>query len=99
MGRKKKIVSNNPMNDLYIRNSSYTTPDGKVIEKDQIIKIQGEHGGRFKFQEHVIRKDTGAEWIDCFELDRGVLCGWRSFRPDRIRAIRVPKRRRKRKIM
>ena len=96
MPRKKKTVYN-PTNDLYVRNSSYTLPDGKTVEKDEIIKIQGEKGGRFKFQEHVIRKDTGVEWIDCFQLDRGVLCGWRSFKPDRIRTIRVPKRRRRRK--
>jgi hypothetical protein len=66
-------------------------PDGRTIEKDELIKIHGEWGGKFKFQEHVIRKDTGAEWIDCFELDKGLLCGWRSFKPERIKPL--PKRR------
>jgi hypothetical protein len=70
-------------------------PDGRTIEKDEIIKIDGEWGGRFKFQEHVVRKDTGIEWIDCFEIQKGILCGWRSFKPDRIKAL--PKKRNKRK--
>lgn len=93
MGRRKKVIS--PNSDLYIRNSSYTMPDGRVIEKDELIKIYGEWGGKFKFLEHVVRKDTGVEWIDCFELDKGVLCGWRSFRPERIKPL--PKTRRKKR--
>lgn len=70
-------------------------PDGRVIEKDEIIKIKGEHGGKFKFLEHVKRTDTGIEWIDCFEIRGGMLCGWRSFYPDRIKPM--PKTRRKRR--
>jgi hypothetical protein len=93
MGRRKKVVS--PNAHLYSRNPFYTLPDGRTIEKDEIIKIDGEWGGRFKFQEHVVRKDTGVEWIDCFEIQKGILCGWRSFKPDRIKAL--PKKRNKRK--
>ena len=96
MGRKKKVI-NSPNSHLFLRNESYTLPNGKVVEKNQVIKIQGEWGTKFKFQEHVVRKDTGVEWIDCFELERGVVSVWRSFRPDRIKTVHVPKRRNRRK--
>ena len=97
MGRRKKVVS--PLQDIYNRVPHFTMPDGRVIEKDEIIKIKGEHGGRFKFHEHVTRKDSGIEWIDCFELHRGVLCGWRSFYPDRIKPLPKTRRRRRKKVV
>ena len=93
MGRRKQVVS--PYQHLYNRVPYFIMPDGRVIEKDEIIKIKGEHGGKFKFLEHVTRTDSGIEWIDCFELRGGVLCGWRSFYPDRIKPM--PKTRRKRR--
>jgi hypothetical protein len=91
MGRRKKVVS--PNAHLYRREEQYTMPDGRVIEKDEVIKIHGEWGGKFKFQEHVVRVDTGVEWIDCFQLEKGILCGWRSFRPDKIKPMPIRKRR------
>lgn len=93
MGRRKPVKS--PLAYLYNRVPYYTMPDGRIIEKDEIIKIKGEHGGKFKFLEHVTRTDSGIEWIDCFELRGGILCGWRSFYPDRIKPM--PKTRRKRR--
>lgn len=65
-----------------------------VIEKGEIIKIQGEHGVRFKFDCLVTNKETGAQWIDCYEVHKmrtGVL---RSFTADRV--VRIPKRRKRR---
>ena len=93
MPRRKKVVS--PNEGIYNRVPYFTMPDGRIIEKDEIIKIKGEHGGKFKFIGHVTRTDSGIDWIDCFELHRGVLCGWRSFRTDRIKPM--PKTRRKRR--
>lgn len=93
MGRRKKVVS--PYSHLYSRTPYYEMPDGRVIEHGEIIKISGEWGGKFKFLEHVVRTDNGVEWIDCFEVIKGVSSGWRSFRPDRIKPL--PKKRRKRK--
>lgn len=90
MGRRKKIVS--PLEHLYHREPTFTTPDGRVIEPGEIIKIKGIWGSKFKFKEYVRRIDTGAEWIDCFELERGQMCGHRSFRTDRIKTL--PKKRR-----
>ncbi len=97
MPRRKTVVS--PLSHLYRRIPYYTMPDGRIIEKDEIIKIKGEHGGKFKFLEHVTRTDSGIEWIDCFELRGGVLCGWRSFYPDRIKALPKTRRRRRKKVV
>lgn len=93
MGRRRKVVS--PNSHLYTRFNSFVMPDGRVIEKDEIIKIDGEWGGRFKFSEYVIRNDSGIDWIDCFEMRGGVLCGWRSFRTDRIKPMAKSKKRKK----
>ena len=97
MRRRKKYI--NPIQDIYNREPYFTMPDGRVIEKDEIIKIKGEHGGKFKFLEHVTRKDTGIDWIDCFELRGGVLCGWRSFRTDRIKPMPKIRRKRSKKVV
>jgi hypothetical protein len=93
MARRKNVVS--PLAHLYHREPTYTTPEGRVIEPGEVIKIKGIWGIKFKFKEYVRRTDSGAEWIDCFELEKGQLCGHRSFRPDRVKPM--PKSRRKRK--
>lgn len=62
-----------------------------VIAKGDMIKIDGEWGMRFKFDCLVTNKETGAQWVDCYEVHKmrtGVL---RSFKLDRVR--RIPKRR------
>jgi hypothetical protein len=93
MGRRKKVVS--PLAHLYHREPTYTTAEGRTIEPGEIIKIKGVWGSKFKFKEYVRRTDSDAEWIDCFELEKGQLCGHRSFRPELIKPL--PKTRRKRK--
>lgn len=88
MARRKKSKIANP--DSYKRIPHYQLDGGRVIENGEVIKIQGEHGSKFRFLEHVIN-DKGIEWIDCFELRQGVPSGWRSFRPERIKPL--PKKR------
>lgn len=97
MARRKAVVS--PLGHLYNRVPYYTMPDGRVIEKDEIIKIKGEHGAKFKFDSHVTRTDTGIEWIDCFELRGGMLCGWRSFYAERIKPMPKTRRKRRKKVV
>lgn len=70
------------------------TINNRVIVRGDFIKIIGEHGGRFKFHSLVINKETGAEWIDCFEVQKGVVSAWRSFRSDRIKLIPIKRGRR-----
>ena len=65
--------------------------DGFTIERGELIKIKDEWGMRFKFDSLVTNTETGAQWVDCFEvykLRTGVL---RSFKIDRVK--RIPKRR------
>ena len=67
------------------------TVDNFVIEKGEIIKVKDEWGMRFKFDSLVTNTETGAQWVDCFEVYKmrtGVL---RSFKIDRIK--RIPKKR------
>lgn len=96
MGRKKKNRVLSANSELYVYSETYTTPEGRVIEKNEIIKIAGEHGVRFKFKSHVIRTDSGIDWIDCYELERGISAKHRSFRTDRLKAL--PKKRIKRSV-
>lgn len=66
------------------------TIDGFVVERGEVIKIQDEWGMKFKFDSLVTNQETGAQWIDCFELWRGRTGCLRSFRLERVK--RVPKR-------
>lgn len=93
MGRKKQTTS--PLAHLYNRASEYTLEGGRTISEGEIIKIDGVWGTKFKFKEHVVRTDNGKEWIDCYELEKGISCGLRSFYPERIKPIPIRKRRNK----
>ena len=66
------------------------TVDGFLIEQGEIIKIQDEWGMKFKFDCLVTNQETGAQWIDCYEMWRGRTGCLRSFRLERVK--RVPKR-------
>lgn len=94
MARRKKYVS--PIPNKFHREPQYTLEGGRIIEHGEIIKIHGEHGSKFKFIEHVVNKETGVDWIDCFEIRQGVMSGWRSFRCDRIKPL--PKKRVKKNV-
>jgi hypothetical protein len=93
MPRRKRVVS--PLAHLYDRTPEYTLESGRTITEGEVIKIDGVWGTKFKFKEHVIRTDNGKEWIDCYELEKGVNCGLRSFYPEKIKPIPVRKRRNK----
>ena len=66
------------------------TVDGFLIEQGEVIKIKDEWGMKFKFDCLVTNQETGAQWIDCYELWRGRTGCLRSFRLERVK--RVPKR-------
>ena len=73
------------------RESQLTLPDGKVITKGEIFKVIGEYGLKFRFDSLVTNLESGAEWVDCYEMFRGHAGAFRSFKRDRIK--RIPKRR------
>lgn len=61
----------------------------RTILSGEIIKINGEHGAKFKFISLVTNKETGVTWVDCFELDKNIVSTWRSFKPDRIKLMPI----------
>jgi hypothetical protein len=61
----------------------------RIVVSGDIIKISGEYGSRFKFDSLVTNKETGAQWIDCFELSKGSVSACRSFKSDRIKLIPI----------
>jgi hypothetical protein len=66
-----------------------------TIVKGDIIKIQDEHGRKFKFDSVVTNTETGAMWVDCFEVQKATSGQYCSFAIDRVK--RIPARRGKRK--
>jgi hypothetical protein len=72
--------------------------DGFEITEGDIIKIQGEHGMKFKFWAFVTNTETGVQWVDCLELDRGVSGGMRSFYLERVKRVPVKRKRAKRVV-
>ena len=61
----------------------------RTVVAGDIIKINGEYGSKFKFHSLVTNTVTGTQWIDCFEMQKGVTSAWRSFRSDRIKLIPI----------
>lgn len=82
MGRRKGVTSVDP----FVREESMIAVD-KTISRGDIIKIKGIWGSEFKFVSLVTNPNNGAQWIDCVELERGVACGMRSFRPERVKPV------------
>jgi hypothetical protein len=88
MPRRKKIVELEPTKFFRFPELSI---DGFTIEKGDIIKVQDEWGMRFKFDSLVTNIETGAQWVDCFEVYKARTGVLRSFKIERIK--RIPKRR------
>lgn len=65
-----------------------------IVSSGDLIRVSGEHGGRFKFHSLVTNIETGVQWVDCFEVHKRSSGAWRSFRTERIK--RIPVRRGKR---
>lgn len=96
MGRRKKNTRLSPNAEFVMKEDSYTIKESnRTIESDELIKISGEHGKKFRFKSYVLRTDTGIEWIECVQIEKGLSAGWRFFRPDRIKPL--PKSRRAKK--
>ena len=84
---KKKFA---PVNPSHFTTEPYMEIDGFPINRGDIIKVNGEWGIKFKFIGVTTNELTGASWVDCYELMRGVPSVFRSFKEDRVK--RVPKR-------
>jgi hypothetical protein len=64
-----------------------TMIDGFEIAQGDIFKVKGEYGVKFKFYSLTTNTETGAQWIDCFEMHRAQTGAYRSFKSDRIKRI------------
>lgn len=64
--------------------------DGFTITQGDLFKVRGEYGNKFKFVSLITNLETGAQWVDCFEVVRGQVGAFRSFKSDRIK--RIPKK-------
>jgi hypothetical protein len=91
--RRRKFVP--PPPTKFHREPEAVLPSGRKIEKGDMIRVSGEHGLRFKFDCLVTNKETGAQWIDCFEVHKSRSGALRSFVSDRVKPM--PKTRRKRR--
>jgi len=77
---------------------SYITHDGFEVKQGDLIKIHGEYGVRFKFHSLTINEDSNSEWVDCFEVFRGQVGAFRSFRTSRVKRIPTRGKRAKRVV-
>lgn len=82
---KKKQMPPQHVNNWTVT-TEYTV-GSKTLASGDIIRIDGEQGKRFIFNQHVVNHDNNAEWIDCNEIWKGAPGMFRSFRPNRIRTI------------
>jgi hypothetical protein len=82
--------------ETHFQRESELSIDNHTIAKGDLIKVKGEYGVRFKFDSFVTNTKTGATWIDCFEVYRGTVGAYRSFKSDRIK--RIPKKRVKKNV-
>ena len=64
--------------------------DGFEIVKGDLIKVAGQYGLKFKFDGFVTNTETGATWVDCFEVFRNTASQFRSFRVEDVK--RIPQR-------
>lgn len=69
--------------------------NGFLISAGDFIKVKGEYGSSFKVRGLTTNIKTGATWVDCFEVIRGVPSAFRAFKLDKIK--RVPQRGRRAK--
>lgn len=63
----------------------------RTIERGEEVRIRGERGVRFRFAGVSTNTETGATWIDCYEVFRGVGGVMRAFRLERL--VPLPRRR------
>lgn len=90
----KKVKATKPQTTKFSK--EYELQVGKfVVAKGDMIKIEGEHGGKFVFESLTTNTENGLVWVDCFEIHKKSLGAFRSFAPERVK--RIPTKRGKQK--
>lgn len=87
----RKSIQSQVQQTKFQRAPEYVNSDGFTITKGDLLKVKGEYGVRFQFDSLTTNTETGATWVDCFEMFRGKASQYRSFSLDRVK--RIPKKR------
>jgi len=86
MSRRKNVV----VQETKFRTQPSFELNGFEIIAGDTIRVRGEYGAKFKVRGLTTNIETGATWVDCFELVRGVPSQFRAFKLERVK--RVPQR-------
>lgn len=89
MARKKAVREIPEIAKKFVREDKMIA-DGFEIVRGDLIKVVGQYGLKFKFHSLVTNTDSGAVWVDCFEVFRGSSSQFRSFNPSLVK--RIPQR-------
>lgn len=92
MARKRDLADVAPTK--FVREDRVVV-DGFEIERGDVIKVKGQYGVKFKFDYFTTNSETGSQWVDCFELQRGQTAAFRAFKLEDVK--RVPKKRKRAK--
>ncbi len=93
----KKVKNIKPQATKFQREYELKIGNFTIVPGD-IIKIEGEHGGKFKFASVVTNTENGLVWVDCFEVHKASIGTWRSFAPERVKRIPTKRGRRKKNV-
>jgi hypothetical protein len=88
MARTKKTAENE-MSKKFVREYSMIV-NGFEIVKGDMIKIIGQYGQKFRFESLTTNTETGAIWVDCFEIMGKVASTYRAFKVEDVK--RIPQR-------
>lgn len=72
--------------------------NGFEINEGDLIKVKGEYGVKFQVRGLTTNTETGATWVDCFEIFRGKPQQFRAFKIDRVKRIPQKGRRARRVV-
>jgi hypothetical protein len=86
---RKKIVPVPAVAQRFLREYRMLV-NGFEIVKGDMIKISGQYGQKFKFESLTTNSETGAVWVDCFEVMGKVASTYRAFRVEDVK--RIPQR-------
>lgn len=89
MGRRKKTLAPLPRESKFSTEPTFEL-NGFIINAGDLVKVHGEHGGKFKVVGLTTNLQTNVSWVDCFEVIGGIPSVFRSFRLERLK--RIPQR-------
>lgn len=86
MPRRKQVA----VQETKFRTQPSFELNGFEVVAGDTIRVRGEYGSKFKVRGLTTNTETGATWVDCFELVRGIPSQFRAFKLEKVK--RVPQR-------